>query len=100
MIFGFSAESEAWVTLDMGRNVSEVLPHGTPFINGQSESLDITSAGNRGTGIYVIDRTAKNQHGKKSTTILFVFWQHNFIGKTSTRISLEKKINKGSKTVW
>ena len=29
----------------------------------------------------IVDRTVKNQHGKK-------IWQHNCIGKTSTRISL------------
>ena len=52
MIFGFSSESEAWVTPDMGRNVSEILPHSTPFLNGQSDSLDFQltpSAMNRGS---------------------------------------------------
>ena len=48
MIFGFSSESEAWVTPDMGRNVSEILPHSTPFLNGQSDSLDFPSAIYRG----------------------------------------------------
>ena len=48
MIFGFSSESEAWVTPDMGRNVSEILPHSTPFLNDRSESLDIPSAIDRG----------------------------------------------------
>ena len=52
MIFGFSSESEAWVTPDMGRNVSEILPHSTPFLNDRSESLDIPSAMDRGTGTY------------------------------------------------
>ena len=40
MIFGFSAMAEAWVTPDSGRNLSEILPHSTPFLNGQPESLD------------------------------------------------------------
>ena len=35
----------------------------------------------------IVDRTVKNQHGKK-------IWQHNCIGKTSTRISLVKKSTK------
>ena len=48
MIFGFSSESEAWVTPDMGRNVSEILPHSIPFLNGQSDSLDFPSAIYRG----------------------------------------------------
>ena len=48
MIFGFSSESEAWVTPDMERNVSEILPHSTPFLNDRSESLDIPSAIDRG----------------------------------------------------
>ena len=47
MIFGFS---EAWIAPDLGRNVNEILPHGTPFLNGQLESLDIPSAMDRGTG--------------------------------------------------
>ena len=51
MIFGFSSESEAWVTPDMGRNVSEILPHSTSFLIDPSESLDIPSAMDRGTGI-------------------------------------------------
>ena len=40
MISGFSDVAEAWVTPDLGRNVSEILPHITPFLNGQSDSLD------------------------------------------------------------
>ena len=48
MIFGFSAMAEAWVTPDSGRNLSEILPHSTPFLNGQSESLDLPSAIFRG----------------------------------------------------
>jgi len=40
MISGFSFVAEAWVTPDLGRNVSEILPHSTPFLNGQSDSLD------------------------------------------------------------
>ena len=36
----------------------------------------------------IVDRTVKNQHGKK-------IWQHNCIGKTSTRISLVKRSTKG-----
>ena len=46
MISGFS---EAWVTPDLGRNVSEVLPHSTPFLIDPTESLDIPSAMDRGT---------------------------------------------------
>ena len=41
MISGFSAVAEALVTPDLGRNVSEILPHSTPFLNGQSDSLDL-----------------------------------------------------------
>ena len=48
MISGFSAVADAWVTPDLGRNVSEILPHTTPFLNGQSESLDFPSAIFRG----------------------------------------------------
>merc|ERR1712051_961167 len=51
MISGFSAVAEALVTPDLGRNVSEILPHSTPFLNGQSDSLDFQltpSAMNRG----------------------------------------------------
>ena len=48
MISGFS---EAWITPDLGRNVNEILPHSTPFLNGQPESLDIPYAMDRGTGI-------------------------------------------------
>ena len=51
MISGFSAVAEAWVTPDLGRNASEILPHSTPFLNRRSESLDIPSAIDRGTGI-------------------------------------------------
>ena len=51
MISGFSAVADAMVTPDLGRNVSEILPHSTPFLNGRSESLDISSAMDRGTGI-------------------------------------------------
>ena len=50
MISGFS---EAWITPDLGRNVNEILPHSTPFLNGQPESLDIPSAIDRGTGIQI-----------------------------------------------
>ena len=48
MISGFSAVAEAWVTPDLVRNVSDILPHSTPFLNGQSESLDFSSAISRG----------------------------------------------------
>ena len=51
MISGFSAVAEAWVTPELGRNISEILPHSTPFLNGQSELLDIPSAMDRGKGI-------------------------------------------------
>ena len=44
MIFGFSAAVEAGITPDLGRNVSEILPHSTPFLNGQSDSLEFPSA--------------------------------------------------------
>ena len=50
MISGFS---EAWIAPDLGRNVNKILPHGTPFLNGQPESLDIPSAMDRGTGIRI-----------------------------------------------
>ena len=50
MISGFS---EAWIAPDLERNVNEILPHGTPFLNGQPESLDIPSAIDRGTGIQI-----------------------------------------------
>ena len=50
MISGFSAVAEALVTPDLGRNVSEILPHSTPFLNDRSESLDIPSAMDRRTG--------------------------------------------------
>ena len=53
MISGFSAAAEAWVTPDLGRNASEILPHSTPFLNRRSESLDIPSAIDRGTGIQI-----------------------------------------------
>ena len=53
MISGFSAVAEALVTPDLGRNVSEILPHSTPFLNDRSESLDIPSAMDRGTGIQI-----------------------------------------------
>ena len=53
MISGFSAVAEAWVTPDLGRNASEILPHSTPFLNGRSESLYIPSAMDRGTGIQI-----------------------------------------------
>ena len=48
MISGFSAVAEALVTPELGRNVSEILPHSTPFLNGPSESLDFPSAIFRG----------------------------------------------------
>ena len=48
MISGFSAVTEAWITPDLERNVTEILPHSTPFLNGQSESLDFPSAIPRG----------------------------------------------------
>ena len=48
MISGFSAVAEALVTPDLGRNVSEILPHSTSFLNGRSESLDFPSATFRG----------------------------------------------------
>ena len=48
MISGFSAATEAWVTPDLGRNVSEILPHNTAFLHGQSESLDFPSGIFRG----------------------------------------------------
>ena len=51
MMLGFSAAAEAGITPDLGRNVSEILPHRTPFLNGQSDSLDFQltpSAMNRG----------------------------------------------------
>ena len=53
MISGFS---EAWVTPDLERNVNEILPHSTPFLNGQPESLNISSAMDRGTGIQINSR--------------------------------------------
>ena len=51
MMLGFSAAAEAGITPDLGRNVSEILPHSAPFLNGQSDSLDFQltpSAMNRG----------------------------------------------------
>ena len=51
MISGFSAMAEAMVNPDLGRNGNEILPHSTPFLNDQSESLDIPSAMDRVTGI-------------------------------------------------
>ena len=48
MMLGFSAAAEAGITPDLGRNVSEILPHSTPFLNGQSETLDFPSAIYRG----------------------------------------------------
>ena len=45
--------NETWVTPDLGRNVSEILPHSTPFINDQFESLDNPSAMDRGKGIQI-----------------------------------------------
>jgi hypothetical protein len=53
MISGFSAVAEAWVTPDLGRNPSKILPHSTPFLNDRSESLQIPSAMDRGTGIQI-----------------------------------------------
>ena len=50
MISGFSAVAEAWVTPELGRNISEILPHSTPFLIGKSELLDIPSAMDRGAG--------------------------------------------------
>ena len=51
MISGFSAMAEAMVNPDFGRNANEILPHSTPFLIDPSESLDIPSAMDRGTGI-------------------------------------------------
>ena len=51
MISGFSAMAEAMVNPDLGRNANEILPHSTPFLIDPSESLDIPSAMDRGTGI-------------------------------------------------
>ena len=45
--------NETWVTPDLGRNVSEVLPHSTPFLNDQFESLDNPSAMDREKGIQI-----------------------------------------------
>jgi hypothetical protein len=57
MISGFSDVAEAWVTPDLGRNVSEILPHITPFLNGQSDSLDfqLTPAMKNFCGSYADD---------------------------------------------
>ena len=51
MISGFSAMAEAMVNPDLERNGNEILPHSTPFLIDPSESLDIPSAMDRGTGI-------------------------------------------------
>ena len=67
MISGFSVVAEAaWVTPDLGRNESKILAHGTPFLNGQSESLDLPSAIFRGAP----PSTGKGiQKGKKISII-------------------------------
>ena len=46
-------KNEAWATQNLGRNLSEILPHNTPFLNDQPESLDNPSAINRGKGIKI-----------------------------------------------
>ena len=56
MISGFSAVAEALVTSDLGRNVSEILPHSTPFLNDQFESLDNPSAMDSEKGIQIITK--------------------------------------------
>ena len=43
--------AEAMVNPDLGRNGNEILPHSTPFLIDPSESLDNSSAMDRGTGI-------------------------------------------------
>ena len=45
--------NETWDNPDFGRNVSKILPHSTPFINEQFESLDNPSAMDRGKGIHI-----------------------------------------------
>ena len=42
--------NESWVTPDLGRNVVEILPLSTPFLNDRSETLDIPFTMDRGTG--------------------------------------------------
>ena len=48
--------NETWVTPDLGRNVSKILPHSTPFLNDEFESLDNPSAMDREKGIQIITK--------------------------------------------
>ena len=68
--------NEAWVTPDLGRNISEILPHSTPFLNDQSESLDIPSAMDRVTGIefLIYQLVLVNSFFKTKQNLFFYFY--------------------------
>ena len=73
--------NEAWVTPDLGRNVVEILPHSTPFLNDRSEFLDIPSTMDRGTGnqiytnIWINGCISDVQLKKKKSVSCFDIWE-------------------------